>query len=45
MCCTKSPMDDVVYGRMAMMSTGATTTAEPVGCGTVYIGSTYVVYK
>ena len=41
MFCTKSAMNDVVYGHMAMISTGTMTTAEPMGCNSVYIGSKY----
>ena len=44
--CTKSAMNDVVYGHMTMMSTGAMITAEPLGCGAwLHTYSKYVVYK
>ena len=38
--CAKIPMENVVYGHMVMISTRTTTTAEPVGCSTVFIGIT-----
>ena len=35
-------MGDVINGCMAIMSTRTTATVEPMGCSTIYIGSTHI---